>query len=326
VERLGGDRDLPPALPGVVPVDDDLARVGVERFLLPPAFLEQPEQFAHRELGEGCLAHRQLREHVIEVVPAERGDARAGYHGVDRLVELHQGRVKGAAAQVVDQQAASELLAVAELDGRRRRLVEQAEDLESGPLESLDGQEALVAVRVRRHAQHDLEEPVEAQAALEFAGHPHEELHQGLRRAIDLERGLGPAVLERPLQRSDEGPAGLCLALPGRPSVAAFLAPEGHHRREPVHRSLGGLEGQNRIVAAVDRRHYHPRGPEVDPESHALFHAHSVEHTPGRHQSPSMPGMPPRGPAARRRVPGTDCPRCSARALLQRAAASHVAA
>jgi hypothetical protein len=64
---------------------------------------------------------------------------------MDLLIERHQGRVEGPAAQIVHEDAAGELLAVAELDGRRRRLVEQAEDVKPGSPEGLDGQEALVA-------------------------------------------------------------------------------------------------------------------------------------------------------------------------------------
>jgi hypothetical protein len=62
---------------------------------------------------------------MIEVVPAESGDAVAGDHRMRVRVEFHQGSVEGAAAQVVDQQAANQLDAVAELDRGGGRLVER---------------------------------------------------------------------------------------------------------------------------------------------------------------------------------------------------------
>src|SRR5262249_44131340 len=174
VEGGGGDRDLPPALPDLIQIDDDLPRVWVERLLLPPTFLEQAKPLARRERGERRLVQRHLRERLIEIVSAERTDALATDYGVDFLVELNQRRVEGPAAQSIDEEATAEVLAVAKLCGRRRRLVKQTEYLKSGSLEGVDRQEPLVAVGVGRHPEHDLEGPVEAQGALQFARHPHQ--------------------------------------------------------------------------------------------------------------------------------------------------------
>ena len=79
------------------------------------------------------------------------------------VFHLDQRRVEGAAAEVVDQQRTARLslalglLAMAELDARRRRLVEHAQHMEAGRAKGFAGQKSLVAVGVGRHADHDFE-------------------------------------------------------------------------------------------------------------------------------------------------------------------------
>src|SRR5215471_20749933 len=108
-------------------------------------------------MAERGVAGRHLCEHMIEVVPAERGDAVTGDHRMRVRVELHQGSVEGPAAEIVDEQTAHQLDAVPELDRGGGRLIEQPEYLETRPPEGVDGEEALVAVGVGGNAKHHLD-------------------------------------------------------------------------------------------------------------------------------------------------------------------------
>jgi hypothetical protein len=78
------------------------------------------------------------------------------------------------------------------------------------------GDDALVAVGIRWHAQHDLGGgPSRPSARFNSPTIPTRRLHEQVARPVDLEHGLGTGVLERPLERTDEGPAGFRLVRPG---------------------------------------------------------------------------------------------------------------
>ena len=127
---------------------------------------------------------------MVEVVPPERADPRAGDDGVGRVVQLHQRGVEGAAPEVVHEETAVELLAMTEFDGRRRGLVQEAQYLEARPTERLDGQEPLIAIGIGGHAEHHLEWRVEAEAAPQLGDHLGEQLHQRIAVAVHLHAGV----------------------------------------------------------------------------------------------------------------------------------------
>ena len=240
----------------------------MEGLLLPPALLEQPEQLSGRQIAERSVAGCHLREHMIEVVPAQSGDAVTGDHPMRVRVEFDQGSVEGAAAQVVDQQAANQLDAVAELDRSGGRLVEQPEHLETRPPEGVDGEEALVAVGVGGDAKHNLHGWRQRQRPPHVLDHRDQQVHERKTRTVHVHARLRPGVLEQTLERPHHGPPRFRLLRPRIPAVEALGAAEGDERREPVGRALRRLEREERIVAAVRRRHHDPRGPEVDAELH----------------------------------------------------------
>ena len=84
--------------------------------------------------------------------------------------------------------------------------------------------------------------------------------------------------------------------------VAARIADVGDLR---VYGALDGLEGEDRIVAAIDGCDHQSRGPEIDPEPHVPPGASPVEHTAGRCRSRS------KGSVRRWRGPGPPALRAS---------------
>src|ERR1035438_7939320 len=119
---------VPPALSSSpnrrLEIDGDLARVGIERLFFLAAFLEQAMAFGGGEGGiVACGFQSEVGEDLVEVVAAEVGNAVGGFDGVLGFAHGDERDVEGAAAHVVDEQAAANAaaalraVAVGKLDG-----------------------------------------------------------------------------------------------------------------------------------------------------------------------------------------------------------------
>ncbi len=90
-------------------------------------------------------------DEVVDVVAAQERVAGGGEDLEDVAVQIEQRAVEGAAAEVVDGDALVAGAAQAVGEGRRRRLVEDAEHLEAGDAAGDLGRGALELVEVRGH-------------------------------------------------------------------------------------------------------------------------------------------------------------------------------
>jgi len=87
---------------------------------------------------------------------------------------------------------------------------------------------------------------------------------------LNLELRLRASVLKQALQRANQGPSGDAVHGPGIPAKQPFISLNCHERRKPVVRlALGRFKIDQRIVAAIRRRHHNPRGPEVNSNFHS---------------------------------------------------------
>ena len=99
----------------------------------------------------------EVGQNLVKVVAPDCGNALRPDDVMDIAIQSDQGGVKRATAQIVDENVLAAALGVAltmaKLDAGAARLVQDAGDLETGFAEGLDGQEALIVVRVCRHAE-----------------------------------------------------------------------------------------------------------------------------------------------------------------------------
>ncbi len=153
---------------------------------------------------------------------------------------------------------------VGEFDAGGGRLVQQANHVATGGSKRLYREEALVAVGIGGNSQHHLQMFLgqqRAQRGRHFAQH----LDERHRLVGELQHGIGAGVFEQALERAQDGPAGVLLACPGLPAINALLAFHGDQRREPVDaRAVGMFEGEDRVIAAIHRRHHGASGAEIN--------------------------------------------------------------
>ena len=193
---------------------------------------------------------RQTSQNLVEVVAADVREAGAGHHGVSVVLHFDQGRVEGAAAEVINQHRPSRLtlalraLAMAELDAGRGGLVEHAQHLEAGRAKSLRRQKPLIAVGIGRHADHDFdglaaferERRCLAQLLAESRQHLRHQFHYRHGAAGEIQPRGGSGPFQQPLQRAKYRPSAIALHSPRAPAVAAFITADGHQGREPFPR------------------------------------------------------------------------------------------
>src|SRR5208283_594999 len=129
------------------------------------ALVGKPEQISRRQAVvllrvETGQLEGEFRQDVVEIVTSEPADPFGSHDGVTLTVRLHQRRIEGTTAEIINQDSASSVLAVTargmtELDARRGGLVQYTQYVEICTSKSLDRQEPLARVRVGRHPKHD---------------------------------------------------------------------------------------------------------------------------------------------------------------------------
>src|SRR4051812_9323176 len=250
-------------------VDRELARVGGERFFVSAHLVEQ----VLGERAAAALLQHQLRNGLVEVVAAQARDAAGGDHLVALALHVDERGVEGAASQVVDQDVlalAGQRLAkaVRVLEARRAGLVEHGLHVEARAAVGIHGHQALRGGSVGGNADGDLQRVLLAQPGVgagdDLVAHVAEETREQIgerkRRGPDAHLRVGVRLVEQPLERSQRRPARRGVA-----KVELALRIDRRERRDGV----AVLEGDDRIVAAVDHRDDGVGGPEVDAEPHA---------------------------------------------------------
>ena len=100
------------------------------------------------------VRHEPVHDRLVEVVAAEVVIAGRRLDLEDAVADLQHRDVEGAAAEVEDQDRLVVFLVQAVRQRGRRRLVDDALDVQSGDLAGVLGRLALVVVEVRRHRDH----------------------------------------------------------------------------------------------------------------------------------------------------------------------------
>ena len=156
----------------------------------------------------------------------------------DTIVELKNGKVEGAAAQVVDRDLGV-LLELVETVGerRRRRLVDDALDLESGQFSGAQGGVSLGVIEIGRNGN---DRTIYGLSQRQF------------RIPFELLQHLGSHLFRAPNLASDvEAGRAVLGALDGVGDSEVF---GGEHRAAPTHEPLGGVQG------ALGVQNAHPIG------------------------------------------------------------------
>ena len=225
-----------------------------------------------------------IDQHLVVVVAAQVGVAGRGLDLDHTVAHLQDRHVKGAAAQVEDQDRLVAFLVQAIGQRGRGRLVDDAQNLQASDLAGVLGGLALAVVEVGRHGDHGLRHRL-AQigfgVGLELAQDHRADLLGGKGFVFDRDahaRVVGGAfhdlVGDALVARLVEAPAHEALdAGHGVFGVDHGLAPcglahqplatlgEGHHRRRRP--SALGV-GDHHRVAALDYRHHRIRRTQVD--------------------------------------------------------------
>ena len=97
------------------------------------------------------LNRQPLHDAGVKVLATEEGVSTRRKHVEYALADLQCGDVEGTAAKVIDRDPLVEVLAITVGEGRSGRLVDDAQDLQSGNLARILGRLALVIVEVGRH-------------------------------------------------------------------------------------------------------------------------------------------------------------------------------
>jgi hypothetical protein len=230
-------------------------------------------------------------QHAVEVVAAQMRVAVGGEHLEDAVLHAQDGDVEGATAEIVDGDHALPQPVQAVGERGRRRLVDDADDVEAGDAPGVLGGLSLAVVEVGGHGDHGLLDglaEVRLGALLERAQHDrrdlgrrhlasaHRELHDAFARQ-HLERKVAqlvlhvlPAAAHEALDRVDG------VGRTARELAARGLADhdpagrETHHGRQQAPPVLvRDDDGQPR--ALVDVSHEAVGGSEIDPDD-ALRH------------------------------------------------------
>ncbi len=303
-------------------VDLGLAGAGQLDLGLLGGFLEALQ--GHLVLGQvdAVLLLELVRQVVddahVEVFATQEGVAVGRLDLEEAVVDLEDGHVEGAAAQVIDRDGVAVLLVQAIGQRRRGRLVDDAQHFETGDLAGVLGGLTLGVVEIGRHGDHRL---LDLFAEIAFCGLLHltedegADLAGGILLALGLDPGVAVAAVDdverqvllvlgqirvveaAPDQALDaeDGVVGVgdCLALGGLPDQSLVIG-EGDDRGRGA-RAFGildhpGLRSVHDGDAAVG-------GPQVD----ANYFAHSVRsliclkamsrgQNPFRHPDPEFSG------------------------------------
>mmetsp|Transcript_1006 Transcript_1006/g.2232 ORF Transcript_1006/g.2232 Transcript_1006/m.2232 type:complete len:181 (+) Transcript_1006:1224-1766(+) len=123
------------------------------------------------------LVDKVLKDGLIEVLSAQVSVSVGALYLEDALVHLEHGHIEGATAEIVHRNHLAALLLVHAVRKRRsRRLVDDAEHLETSDLASILGGLALRVVEVGRHSHNSL---VHGAAQVSIGGLLHLEEHVG---------------------------------------------------------------------------------------------------------------------------------------------------
>ena len=233
-----------------------------------------------------ALGQHALGDGAIEIVAAERGIA-AGRQDLEHaLLQPQQGEVEGAATEIVDRVEALRPLVQAVGQCCRRRLVDQAQNFQTGDARGIAGRRARGVVEIGRHGDdrtfdrlvqrrlgalaqglQDLGRDLDRRARLAGDAQLH---HVGLAAArLDLvgqHAGhgveIGSAAAHQPFDRRHD------VARLLRHQKTGFVAHQhaagrriGHHRR---HHGLAGLVMQRGGLALAGDRHHRVGRAEID--------------------------------------------------------------
>ncbi|MNT27121.1 NAD-specific glutamate dehydrogenase [compost metagenome] len=109
---------------------------------------------------QASLFHDPAQQALVEVVAAERGVAAGGHHLEHALGQLEHGDVEGAATEIVNRVDPFGRVIEAIGDGRRSRLIEQAQHFQAGQLGCVLGGLALGVIEIGRHRDYGADEIV----------------------------------------------------------------------------------------------------------------------------------------------------------------------
>ena len=214
-------------------------------------------------LGVLELVDQPVHDLVVPVVATELGVPRGGLHLEDAVADLEHRDVEGPTAEVEDQHGAVGVLLVEPVGQRgRRRLVDDAQDLEPGDRPGLLGGRPLGVVEVGRHGDDRLGHgvaQVRLGVPLELAQDPGRDLLGLVLLAVDVDGPVGAHVA---LDRAD-GPVGVGDGLALGHLAHQYLAGLGEahdRRRRPPTLGIGDDDGLARLQHADHR----VGGPQVD--------------------------------------------------------------
>ena len=236
-------------------------------------------------LHEEGVAHA-VGDRVVDVVAAEKRIARRREHLEDVAVQIEERGVEGASAEVVDRDPLLAPLAEAVRERRRRRLVQDAEDLEPGDAARHFGRRALQLVEMRGDGD---DRPLDPFSERRFGklSRALQDERADLRQRVLLAAGDDERPLPRPLLHVERKAPPRSFQLravprpPEQPLHARDRVPrvdrasrlgvvpdedlavrvEAHHAREepaPL------LVGDDVHAPVPDARHHRVRGPEID--------------------------------------------------------------
>ena len=244
------------------------------------------------------LGDEPVDDPLVDVVAAEVGVAVRGEHLDDVLPHLEDRDVEGAAAEVVDRDLLVLLLVEAVGEGRRRRLVHDAPDVQARDLAGVLRRLPLGVVEVRGHGddrvRHLLAEVVLG-GPLQLEQHLRADLRGRVLLPVDLEAGVAVRPLHDVVRDALHLVLHLAEAAPHEPldGVDGLLGVRDrlalrHLADEPLPLLRIGddargepralLVGDDDGVLAFHHRHHGVRGAEVDADDLG----HVVEVLPGR--------------------------------------------
>ena len=233
------------------------------------------------------LVGEEIDDHLVEVIAAEVGIAVGAQHFEDALAQLQDRDIERTAAQVIDGDLMVNVVFVEPVgEGRRRRLVDDALDVEARDGARLLGGLALGVVEVRRHRDYGLRNglaEVVFRRLLHFLKHHRRDFLRRVRPVADFHRhrvvrprrqvvGYVFALLGYFRERAPHKPLnagngilrvrnGLALGGVAYFTLAVAIVEERDNRRRST--PAFGVRDYNRLVAFHDG-HARVGGAEVD--------------------------------------------------------------